>query len=234
MRTYKLCGLIAFTLSLNALSAQEPTMTPVPELSTFHRVELGARFMPTYSSFDVRRYNNNVVEGTLTYGLGWGGLIAVNYDEHIGLQGEVIYQELSQEFRDREVDHIVRLNYVNIPLLISLNTGKGNMVNLNFSGGPQVGINVGSEVEVKDVKGTDTLNAILAVKQGDFGFAYGAGLEFGFGKSRAVHLDIGFRGVFGLVDISDKSKSITTDEYYILDRAHVQTYAGYIGLTVGF
>lgn len=225
--------MLGLLLGVSNLSAQEPAPT-MPEVSTFHRFELGARFMPTYSSFDVRSYNNDVVEGTLTYGLGWGGLIAINYDEHIGFQGEVIYQELSQKFRDRELDYIVRLNYVNIPLLLSLNTGKGNAVNLNLSGGPQVGINVGSEVEVSDVKGTDTLNAILAVKQGDFGFAYGAGFEFGLGKSRNVHLDIGFRGVFGLVDISDKSKSTTTEDYYILDRAHVQTYAGYVGLTLAF
>jgi hypothetical protein len=33
-----------------------------------------------------------------------------------------------------------------------------------------------------------------------------------------------------LVDISDKNNNSTTNDYYILDRAHVKTYSGYLGL----
>jgi hypothetical protein len=70
------------------------------------------------------------------------------------------------------------------------------------------------------------------VKSGDFGFAYGAGLDFSLGGYTS--LGVGFRGVYGLVDISDNSHSTATDDYYVLDRTHVKTYSGYIGLSFGF
>ena len=50
----------------------------------------------------------------------------------------------------------------------------------------------------------------------------------------AVKLSLGFRGVRGLVDISDDSQNITTDEYYVLDRAKVNTYSGYAGVALCF
>jgi hypothetical protein len=200
----------------------------------FHPVEIGVRFMPTFSSFGMRTYDNGVVQGEFTLGYGFGGLLGVNFNRHIGLQAEFIYNSMSQKYRDRDYDRVVTLNYVNIPLLLSLNTGKGSPVNLNIVAGPQVGINVGSKLESSGGNGVDTVQAVLAVKSGDVGVAYGAGLEFGLGEARNVILDIGFRGVYGLVDISDRSKSTTTNEYYVLDRAHVQSYAGYIGLKFAF
>jgi hypothetical protein len=48
----------------------------------------------------------------------------------------------------------------------------------------------------------------------------GAGVDFG----SEVKFSVGFRGVYGLVDISDQSQSVTTNEYYVLDRSHVKTY----------
>ncbi len=199
-----------------------------------NRTEIGVRFMPVFSTFDVRTYDSGIAEANFTLGYGFGGLVGYNFNRYVGLQGELIYNVLNQKYRDRSLDHTVTLNYVNIPLLLSLNTGKGAPVNLNLVAGPQVGINVGSRVETSGGKGVDTVQAILAVKAGDFGLAYGAGLEFGFGPGRNVLLDIGFRGVYGLIDISDRSKSTTTNEYYILDRAHVESYAGYIGLKFAF
>ncbi|HTF04908.1 MAG TPA: porin family protein [Bacteroidia bacterium] len=215
------------------IHAQE-TGTTAPSSDGFHHMEIGFRFMPTFSAFDVRTSDNGVVRGTLTMGYGYGGLIGVNFNEHVGMQAEVIYLAMSQKYRDNGLDRTVKLNYVNIPLLLSLNTNKSSPVNLNFVAGPQIGINVGSEVTSSGGSQSDTITAIVAVKQGDLGFAYGAGLEFGLGANRNAHIDVGFRGVFGLIDISDKSQSTTTNEYYVLDRAHVQSYAGYIGLTLAF
>lgn len=195
--------------------------------------EIGARYMPTFSSFDVRS-SNGAVYSQFTLSHGVGGFMAFNASEHVGFQVEGIYLSMSQKYRDNDLDRTVHLNYMNFPLLLSLNTSKGSMVNLNIVGGPQFGINVGSRVESSSGGQVDTVNAVLAVKTGDLGVAYGAGLEFGLGPNRAVALELGFRGVYGLIDISDKSKSTTTNEYYVLDRAHVQSYAGYVGLRFGF
>ena len=225
---------LLFCSQLFFAQTETTTTTTTSDAVDFKRVEIGARFMPTFTSFNVQSYNG-VVQGQFAFGYGFGGLVGINFTNNVGVQGEFIYSSLSQKYRDNNnVDRRITLNYVNIPLLLSLNTGKNNPVNLNVVGGPQIGINVGSSVQSSGSKGVDTIQAVLAVKQGDLGVAYGAGLEFGLGPNRNAHIDLGFRGVFGLIDISDKSQSITTNQYYILDRAHVKTYSGYIGLTFAF
>jgi hypothetical protein len=231
MKTIRLFCTALLAASTTFLVAQEPTTTTGN--GTYPGFELGARYMPTFSSFDVRG-SNGVVYSQFTLSHGVGGFMAFNANEHVGFQVEGIYLEMTQKYRDRDLDRTVRLNYVNFPLLLSLNTSKGAPVNLNIVGGPQFGINVGSHVDSEPGGTADTVTAVLAVKSGDVGVAYGAGLEFGLGANRNVALELGFRGVYGLIDISDKSQSTTTEQYYILDRAHVQSYAGYVGLRFGF
>jgi hypothetical protein len=113
-----------------------------------------------------------------------------------------------------------------------LNTGVSQPINFNVAFGPQLGLNVGSDLKTTGSSGVDTLSGVLDVKKEDFGIAYGAGFDFAIGA--ATRLSIGYRGVSGLVDISDRSTSITTNEYYILQRSHVNTNAGYIGFTFLF
>ncbi len=115
-----------------------------------------------------------------------------------------------------------------------MNSGFNNAVNLNIAGGTQFGINTGSKLTTTGSNKNPTYNAVLAVKTGDLGLAYGAGFDFGFGANHNIKLAIGFRGVRGLVNISDTNKNITTNEYYILNRYHITTYAGYAGITLAF
>lgn len=230
MKTIKLFGTALLMSAATALCAQDPAPASSGSYPGF---EIGARYMPTFSSFDVRG-SNGVVYSQFTLSHGVGGLLAWNANEHVGFQVEGIYLSMSQKYRENDMDRTVRLNYMNFPLLLSLNTSKGSAVNLNVSAGPQFGLNVGSQIEGNSGGGSDTVSAVLAVKAGDLGVAYGAGIEFGLGAGHALALEFGFRGVYGLLDISDNSKSTTTDQYYILDRAHVQSYAGYVGLRFGF
>ena len=189
--------------------------------------EFGIRFMPTFSKFQLHDAGGGKVEGDFTAGYGFGVLLGINFQEHVGLQGELLYSAIAQKYRDKELDRTIKLHYVNIPLLLSLNTGKSKIVNLNVVAGPQIGINVGSDIE--PVEGDEEV-AVLAVRKGDLGLAYGAGLQFGHN----VKFDIGFRGVYGLIDISDDSKTNETGEYYILDKTHIQTYSLYAGVAFLF
>jgi hypothetical protein len=75
---------------------------------------------------------------------------------------------------------------------------------------------------------------VLAVKKGDLGVAYGAGLSFGLTPAKTFRLGIGFRGVYGLIDISDNNNALADDSYYLLDRSHIKTYSGYVGLSFLF
>lgn len=195
--------------------------------------EFGLRLMPTFSAFELQTSSGGKVKGEVTLGFGIGALLGFNFSEHIGVQGEVIYSSVSQKYKEQDVERRVNLRYLNIPLLLSLNTGKTKLVNLNIVGGPQIGISAGSNLFTTGGDNS-TPKAVLSVKKGDIGLAYGAGLDFGINPSRTFRLGLGYRGVLGLFDISDNSNSIATDAYYILDRTHVNTKAAYIGMSLLF
>ena len=72
------------------------------------------------------------------------------------------------------------------------------------------------------------------VKTGDIGFAYGAGVDFGLNPSQTFRLGLGFRGVYGLFDISDDSGSLSNDSFFVLEKTHVKTYSGYLGFSLLF
>lgn len=189
---------------------------------------IGLRFMPTFSNLEMRNIGGETVEGSATLGFGFGGFLGFYLTEYAGVQGELIYTSINQKYREMDVERKVNLQYINIPLLVSLNTGKSKMVNFNLVLGPQIGINVKSSVFSS---GNDTTNAMISVKTGDLGFAYGAGLDFGVNESGSFRIGIGYRGVYGLFDISNNSQSTTTNSFYIIDRTHLKTHAAYIGIS---
>ncbi len=198
------------------------------------RAEFGLRFMPTFSSFDLKTAAGGKVQGEATLGYGFGALLGFNLTDHIGVQGELIYSSAAQQYTERDVEREVKLKYFNIPLLLSFNTGKTKMVNFNLVAGPQIGISAGSSLSVSGINGADSTNAVLSVKKGDLGVAYGAGLDFGLNPSRTIRLTLGYRGVLGLFDVSDNSSTLTTDSYYVLDRTHVKSNAAYLGISFLF
>ncbi len=194
-------------------------------------VELGARLLPTFSSLSVQTYDGDVVQGKATMSIGYGAMLGLNLSKNVGVQGEVNYNKISQKYKDQSLERIVHVDYINIPILLSLNTDKSRMVNLNLVAGPQFGINVGSSTSVNGSRETDTLRAVVAVKQNDFGFAYGAGLETMLNPSHSIRLDLGFRGFYGLVDIDDKSSG---DTFNVIVRASRKAYGGYAGISFLF
>jgi Outer membrane protein beta-barrel domain len=196
--------------------------------------EVGLRFMPTVSNLSAKSSGGGVIEGKATVGYGIGMLIGFNFSDYIGVQVEGIYNSLSQNYVENDIEHKIKLKYFNIPLLLSLNTGKTKPVNFNIVGGPQLGISAGSSLETVNGNNINNTQAVLSVKKGDLGLAYGAGLDFGLNPALTWRLSLGFRGVYGLIDISDNSRSITSDSYYILDRTHIKTYSAYIGASMLF
>lgn len=201
---------------------------------TQKKVEIGFRLMPTVSAYDVRTSDGQTVKGEILLGFGAGGFLAYNFSRHVGFQTEVVYNSISQKYSERDYEHKINLRYVNIPLLLSINTSKTKAVNFNLVAGPQLGINVGSNMTTSGPYDESRPEPILAVKKNDIGFAYGAGLDFALNAAHTVRLGIGYRGVLGLIDISDNSQSKTTDSYYVLDRTHLRTHSAYAGLSVLF
>ena len=196
-------------------------------------VEFGLRLMPAFSKFEIFTPGSGRVLGDVSLGYGFGGLLGFHFSDHVGIQGEVIYSSFAQKYTENNLERKVKLRYVNIPLLLSLNTGKSKADNFGILAGPQIGINVGSSLLTSGTNGGDD-GPILSVKKSDLGFAYGAGLDFGINPARTIRLGLGFRGVYGLVDISDNSGTIVDDSYYVLDRTRIKVYSGYVGLSFLF
>lgn len=221
-----------FYFGASAQTAATPEVTPTTS-PDFHRVEFGFRFMPTVTAFKMKTSDGGTVQGQATLGFGIGGALGINFTNHIGVQAEIIYNSYSQKYKDLNMDRTMKVKYVNFPLLLSLNTGKSKPVNLNFVVGPQVGYNIGSSVQTAGASGTDTLTAVVVTKKADVGFAYGAGLEFALNELRTIRLDIGFRGVYGLLDIQPTT-GIDSRSFNIIGSNNIKTYSGVIGISFLF
>jgi hypothetical protein len=209
---------------------QQPAAKASPEYSKWY---LGVRFLPTLTDLSFSKPQNGVIESSTVLGYGFGGLVGVNFSDHAGLQAELLFNSLAQQYKEGNATGVVHLNYINVPLLLVLNTGYSQQVNFNVAFGPQFGYNTGSSVSGGAGPYGDTVKTIVAVKPADIGFAYGLGLDIKLGSSSRTKLSFGYRGVFGVVDISDNSNNQTTNSYYILQRSFVKTYAAYVGLTFG-
>jgi hypothetical protein len=199
------------------------------------RGEFGIRYMPTFGTLRVRTYDNETVSGTLSMSHGWGIMLGFNFNHHVGVQGEVNYNEINQKYKDRGLNRSVHVSYLNLPVMLSLNTDKAKPVNLNFVVGPQFALNVGAKTDGgSSSTGTETVTATVAARSGDVGAAYGAGLEFMLNKDHTMRLDVGFRGYYGFVDMTARQSSNNPDTYNVLVSASRKTYSGYIGLTFLF
>jgi hypothetical protein len=119
---------------------------------------------------------------------------------------------------------------VNIPLMLSLNTGITKPVNLNITAGPQIGISAGSTFTTKGGDATTTFNSVT-IRKGDLGFAYGAGLDVALNTMKTSRFALGFRGVLGLIDIRADNNNQVNSSYYIIDRIQLKTYSIYLGFT---
>ncbi len=124
-----------------------------PDLRIF---ELGFHYMPTFYTMDFRTSDGGIVKGSVSLSHGFGAMMAFNLSQHIGFQGEIDYYKASQSYKDLDVDQNVDIKYIDIPVLLSLNTNKTARVNLNAVVGPQFGINVGSNISSSGSNGTTT------------------------------------------------------------------------------
>ncbi|HOZ50300.1 MAG TPA: porin family protein [Chitinophagaceae bacterium] len=192
---------------------------------------LGFRLMPTVTAMKIQTSSGGSYQSQAVLGFGIGGVAGYSITEHLGIQGEVMYNSLSQKYVLSNSVNKINLRYLNIPVLLSINTGRSNSVNANIVLGPQVGFSVGSKLSST---GSDSVQAVLAVKKSDFGFAYGAGIDFGLNPNKTFRLAMGFRGVYGLFNIANSNSSNSNNSYYILGKTNIETYAVYLGINFLF
>ncbi|MES2567813.1 MAG: porin family protein [Bacteroidota bacterium] len=196
--------------------------------------EFGVRYMPTFSTLRFRNQYDNEIQGEVSMSHGFGIMLGTNFSKNVGLQAELSYLQISQKYKDQNLERSVDVSYLNIPILLSLNTDKTRIVNLNFVAGPQFGINIGSSISTTGTEDTETIRATVGASGTDIGLAYGTGLEIALNKMHTVRLDFGYRGFYGLVDGNANQSSKNPDTYNVLIRTSRQTQGAYAGLTLCF
>ncbi len=114
-------------------------------------------------------------------GLHVGGLAHIHLNKNFALQPEVVY---SMQGGKRDDDTKLKLNYINIPLLVQYMTDNG----FRLQTGPQLGLLVSAKTEVGDVE----VNRKDNFTSTDFSWAFGAGYLFpeGFGLDARYNLGI--------------------------------------------
>jgi hypothetical protein len=199
------------------------------------KFEIGARLMPSFSSFDIKNASGGTVKGSVKMGFGAGVMVGFNISDNVGIEADMIYNTMAQKYSHGNINQKITLSYVSIPVLLSLNTNKSKKVNFNMVLGPQLGINVGSKITTSGTNdGSNNAQAILALKKNDLGVAYGAGVDIGLNAANTFRLGFGYRGATGLIDVSDRSNSTVTNTYYVLDRTHIKTNSAYVGISFLF
>lgn len=232
--------LLLFVIETNAQINFQATNVDIPdiavgmvqsndELPALRRGEFGIRYLPTFSSLQMRTYNGDVVIGKYRMSQGFGIMGAFNLNKHFGIQGEINYYQVSHSYDDKSLNREINLSYLNIPLLFSLNSNKTRRVNFNLVVGPQFGFIVKSTMKTTGTE-IDTVNATLAVRRGDVGLAYGAGLEIALDKKHIFRLDLGFRGFVGFVNVNANNPEPGT--YNVIVNSSRKTYGAYIGFTL--
>ena len=83
------------------------------------RIEVGFRGMPVFSSFRMQTSAGLEIKGSPILGYGFEGLIGFNFNSHLELQAEVIYNSISRDYNEVDVNRKVNLRYVNVPFLYS-------------------------------------------------------------------------------------------------------------------
>lgn len=227
---YKTILFLIFLLAYAQPKAQDLEDTQKEkEFPRFYRWEMGLKVMPTIAFFLMTEMDGGTVEGRQNLMLGRAATTAYNFNPNIGVQVEIINIAISRKYVYNSNSNIVHINYISIPVLLSVNTSKAKRVNLNAVVGPQMGINIGSTIENSSGNGSDTIQNIWTVKQGKMGIGYGSGLEISLNRSRKLRLDIGFRGFTGFLNVVDNSQaSKGTDVSY--NKIRIQAYSMYVGL----
>jgi hypothetical protein len=202
--------------------------TTSPDQSGFH---FGIRYQPTFSRLDFRTEDDNTVRADFNVSHGWAISFNMFLNNYVGTHLDVIYSRIEQTFTDRGRRRSAELDYVHIPLLLSLHTNYGRPVSANIHFGPQLGLNINANL---DVEASDdevvVRDPVLRVNPMDISIAYGGGLDFGIGANRNFHINLGYRGSYGLIDIEDSDAQLGEEEFLVLRRSKLNLGAAYIGL----
>lgn len=120
----------------------------------------------------------DVDETSMKAGFTGGGFIGADFSPGVSGRVEILYtqkgtsQHVNPEFGDQ--DTTIKLDYLEFPILLIFHATHSETSALNLYGGPSIGMNISSEVELEDGSAADYDDAIKPV---DVGLIVGVGFE---------------------------------------------------------
>lgn len=191
----------------------------------------GVKFQPTLTQIkDQNLSDSSSIDLQST--LNWGAGISISYfmAKDFAAQLELVYAGLGQKYTGIDTFGVTayyqRFDYVNVPLVFKLTTGNEKFLGLNVHAGVQAGVLVDSRLEVRPASGGSFESSTTGnTNPVDFGFTYGAGLDFNIAKR--LQLNLGLRMYNGLVDINDSGDKSHPN----YSKSYNRTQSAYIGLT---
>jgi hypothetical protein len=137
-----------------------------------------------------------------------GAFVAFGFAPDLAVQVEALYSQKGAKFEGVLVDAggnprgsfdtIVKVNYLEVPVLLRGTLLRGAPVQPVYFVGPTAGINLGGTVETEDFNDVD----LKDLKGVDLGLALGAGAAFKLGRQKVT---AEFRYTTGFADIYDLS-----------------------------
>jgi hypothetical protein len=128
-------------------------------------------------------YGDNAPDGmSMRNGIAAGAFAANQLNDRFGIRGEVLYMEKGAEADfvipgdDHAHDSVVKLDYVEIPVLFTGRFPAGEKFAFNLFAGPTLAFITTAEVEVVEHNETESLDDV--VESFEIGATFGGGIEY--------------------------------------------------------
>lgn len=153
---------------------------------------------------------DDVEDAESRIGLVGGAFLVYRFSDMLALQPEVLYSQKGTSFSDTEGEVTLKLDYVDVPVLLRLDVPLANSsLRPSVFAGPVFSLRASCGAEAEFDGGSVEVNCDdfdeegISFKDTDFGLAFGAGLDFPAGRA-TVTLD--GRYTLGLSSIDDSGQ----------------------------
>lgn len=170
----------------------------------------------------IEKVNSDDGDSDSRTGFVGGAFFQNDFSKSFGLRLEGLYFQKGAHEEEGGDELTIKLDYIEFPILAVAHVPLSETARLDFFGGPTLGFNVKSELEV-EIGGVSASADLDGAESFEFGLTFGAGLNFDAGS---VILGVDGRYGIGLTNIADDSGD---------DGAQNQGFAvmGSIGFPIG-
>jgi hypothetical protein len=138
-------------------------------------VKAGVNFAKLH--FDGDEADNSAIDNRT--GLVAGVFIVWPASGRLAVQTEALYSQKGATFHEEGASGSVKLDYLDVPILLRLSTPASNGTSFHVFGGPSLGVRLRARSEIEFQGETESEDFSDEVERFDLGLVAGAGVEFG-------------------------------------------------------